>query len=341
MLKIIYILIVLFCICAFTYLVVLPSVKKDAHKEILNSDITSNTTPKGTNDTNNVNNIIPTPAATPDPTIDVNTNTSDKFSLKELYKTATNGRVWFSNWGNGKNRTLQSGDRDPFDAEFISRGNGTTTIDGQGSAHLTGDAPRMYVYDAAKIKKWNNVEVTVYAKRISETGKVSSQGIVIGARSEHQDATADNPCLGRTYYGRLLYDGRAVFQKEVIHEGAYSVNKPEENHKALWNTKDGTMPYNKWIGVKFVAYTNADHKSVKLELYRDLTEGLNGGTWEKVAEYTDDGAWSQTDTGADVKAKCGYSAGKVLLDPGTSVFIRNDNVSDVQYKMFSIREITP
>ena len=197
----------------------------------------------------------------------------------------------------------------------------------------------MYVLDPIKSKKWNNVEVTVYAKRISESVVISTQGIVIGARSEHQDATKENPCLGRTYYGRLLYDGRAVFQKEVIHEGAYSVNKPEENNKATWDTTNGSLPRNKQVGVKFVVKTNFDEKSVKLELYRDLTDGDKGGTWEKIAENNHNGNWSQTDSGADVMAVCGYPESKILLDSGTSVFIRNDLVVEAQYKKFSIREI--
>jgi hypothetical protein len=259
--------------------------------------------------------------------------------IKMLFPTKENGRVWYAKWSNEIARTIKSGASDPLDSEFVARGNGTIFINGEGIANLRGDSPRMYVLDPAKNKKWNNVEVTIYAKRISESGVISSQGIVIGARSEHQDATIENPCLGATYYGRLLYDGRAVFQKEVIHEGAYSINKPSENNKAKWDTPLGTMPQNVWIGVKFIVKTNPDGKSVKLELYRDLTDGYNGGTWEKVAEYTDNGDWAQTDSSADVMAKCGYSASKILLDPGTSVFVRNDKVEDVEYKLFSIREI--
>ena len=174
---------------------------------------------------------------------------------------------------------------------------------------------------------------------MSEYGPTSSQGIVIGARSEHQDATEENPCLGATYYGRLLYDGRAVFQKELIHEGSYSRNKPSETHNPKWNTVDGSMPSNVWIGVKFVVKTNTDGKSVKMELYRDLTDGKNGGVWEKVAEYTDRGDWPQINPGVDVQKICGYPANKILLNPGTSVFVRNDEIKDVEYKLFSIREI--
>jgi len=266
-------------------------------------------------------------------------NINDSFGIKMLFPTMPNGRTWFANWSNSHNRLIDSGDRDPYDNEFIVRGNGVVTVDGQGVASFNGESPRMYVYDINKLKRWDNVEVTVYGQRVSETGTESYQGFVIGARSDHQDATLEKPCLGRTYYGRLLYDGRAVFQKEVIHEGAYSINMPSEGNKAAWNTPDNTMPRNVWIGVKFVVKTNPDSKSVKLELYRDLTDGLNGGTWEKMAEYTDNGNWFQTDTEVDVMSLCGYSAGEVLVVPGTSVFVRNDKIKSALYKNFSIREI--
>ncbi|HPA25254.1 MAG TPA: hypothetical protein PLK76_00600 [bacterium] len=259
--------------------------------------------------------------------------------IKRLYPTKKNGRVWSDTWSNNQERTLTSGKRDPFDKEFVVRGNGTVFINGQGVAYLEGDAPRMYVFDASKIKKWTNVEVTIYSRRISETEAISSQGIVLGARSEHQDATKENPCLGATYYGRLLYDGRAVFQKEVIHGGLYSVNKPGEKNMAVWNTEDGTLPRNIWIGVKFIVKNNLDGQSVKLELYRDLTDGYRGGTWEKVAEYIDNGNWAQVDSEVDVASICGYSADKILSEAGTSVFVRNDKIESTEYKWFSVREI--
>lgn len=189
--------------------------------------------------------------------------TIDIFGIKKLYPDLVEGRVWASNWSNGESRTLKSGQRDPHDSDFIARGNGNIKITGNGIATLTGQSPRIYVYDKNRILKWHNVEVTIYGKRLSELKNISSQGFVIGARSEHQNADEKNPCLGRTYYGRILYDGRAVFQKEVIHEGAYSVNKPSENNKAIWNTPNGVLPKNIWIGIKFVVKNSIDNKSVK------------------------------------------------------------------------------
>lgn len=279
--------------------------------------------------------ILPKPTVTPATA----TSTGAIDGIAMLYPTKESGRVWYAKWSRKNAKTLESGESDPLDPEFVSRGDGAVHIQGDGTVHLEGDAPRMYVLDPAKKKKWNNVEVTVYANRISEYGPTSSQGIVIGARSEHQDATEGSPCFGATYYARLLYDGRAVFQKELIHEGSYSRNKPSENNKVDWNTSDGSLPLNVWVGVKFIVKTNPDQKSVKLELYRDLTDGKNGGTWRKVAEYIDRGDWAQINPGIDVMKICGYPANKIFLSPGSSVFIRNDEIRDAEYKLFSVREI--
>lgn len=263
----------------------------------------------------------------------------DSFGISMLNSTIPGGRTWFSKWANGEDRKLHSSYRDPFDPEFIARGNGTISIDGDGIATMSGSAPRMYVYDKAGKKKWNNVEVTVYMKRMSEAGFVSSQGLVVGARSEHQDATLDEPCFGQTYYGRILYDGRSNFQKEVVHEEAYGVTKPNNQGNIVWDTKSGEMPKGVWIGMKYTVKTVEDGSAVELEMYRDMTGGKDGGQWEKVADYIDRGDWGETDSGADVEAICGYDADKIFLDPATSIFIRNDKIDEAQYKWFSIREI--
>jgi len=75
-----------------------------------------------------------------------------------------------------------------------------------------------------------------------------------------------------------------------------------------------------------------------LELYRDLTNSKNGGSWEMISEYLDEGGWEveyPTDT------KCGYPKNRILSDPGSSIFIRNDGIEKAQYSKWSIREINP
>jgi len=282
----------------------------------------------------------------------------DRFGIKELYPSALQGRSWAAVWDNGLERKLTSGDRDPDDAEFIMRGDGTAVIDGHGVVRIGGDCPRLYVYDEPRQKKWCNVEVTLYFRRIKEMpGELSYRGFAVGVRSEHQDAESKimmndgrlkSPAHGAGYYGKMLYDGRVVFMKELIHNPScgYSDNKPLEGDRHFWNTPDRSLPADSWIGMKFVVRNLPDHK-VKLELYRDLSDGKNGGQWQKQIEYIDQGGWSSSRLTAAMIAKATLPGKKpiavdeILTGPGTSVFIRSDGIVAADCKKFSIREILP
>jgi hypothetical protein len=179
----------------------------------------------------------------------------DRFGIQMLYPTPPGGRVWSSTWDNGHSRSLNSGQRDPYDSQFVVRGDVDPTrlirIDGQGTATLAGAYPRLYVYDLQQAQKWRNVEVTFYAQRVSETGVTSSQGFVARVRSEHQN-TDITPCAGQAYYGRMLYDGRINFQKEVAYEKYFSTNQPSESSMAGWPGGTQLTP-NLWVGYKLVA----------------------------------------------------------------------------------------
>jgi hypothetical protein len=264
-----------------------------------------------------------------------NSNGLDRFGIKELYASKMKGTEWFSNWDNGKKRTLFSEETDPYDNEFKLRGDGKVVIDGNGLALLSGSAPRMFVYDKSKLNKYDNVEITFYGKRVAETDNLSWNGLISGGRSKHLD---NYVCNGQTYYGRMTYDGRITFEKELFHghgiDAFYSLNS--DATRQPWNGTSGTMPKNVWIGFKFVIRTVDNGTHADLELYRDMTDGKNGGTWDKVLEYKDDGAWSVTAE----KGLCNNIPNNlILLEPGF-VFIRNDEVQQAQYKKFSIREIT-
>ena len=262
-------------------------------------------------------------------TDDLETIELDRYGISEIYPTIENGREFFSHWDDGNPRILKILERDHVDSELILRGNNPKlTIDGKGIATLEGENPnlisnpRIYIYDEQKQEKWNNIEITFYQKRIKEQTELSYSGINAGARSEHQDVTEENIISGETYYGRFTNDGRIHFVKEIKH-GEY-VNSPEE--KFFWNSPDGEIPINAWIGYKFVIRTMESTGSVKLELYMDITDGIKGGTWKKVSEFIDDGNWG---------------GGKIFSEPATSVFLRNDGLGIAQYKNFSIREISP
>ena len=262
-------------------------------------------------------------------------NQVDKFGIQKIYPTVTDGREWYSNWDNGT-RVVDSIKHDPYDFQMVMKGSGKISIDGQGIASISGKSPRIYVFDKSK-PKWNNVEITFYAKRITELGKNPSQGFIAGARSEHQDEEK-NPCNGLTYYGKILYDGRIGFQKELAHDKFYSTIFPKDA-KINWETKDGGLPRHVWVGIKFIVFSKQN--GVKLELYKDLKNGLNGGQWEKIAEFFDKGEGIEFESDLNLKKLCGYDEKKILFEPGTSVFLRNDEIMKAEYKNFSIREILP
>ena len=253
----------------------------------------------------------------------------DRFGISELYPSATYGTEWYSTWNNGHDRTLEFGERDSYDDSFEVSGEGTVRIDGStGEASISGNAPRMRVIDI----DFENVEITFYAKRISENKEVSYQGFVAGARSKHY---TDQECFADTYYGRMTYDGRISFEKELFHaHGDTAQFPPFEEPKYLWPKGSGIPPA-EWIGFKFIVKTLPDEGSVLLELYLDLTDGKNGGEWEKILEYKDKGQWyAEAEDGI-----CNdYPHNKILFAPGF-VFIRNDFIEQADYKKFSIREI--
>jgi hypothetical protein len=263
----------------------------------------------------------------------------DRFDIAMLNPTLSGGREWFSSWDNGSPRTVCSGQEDAEDSEFKLRGkNGTLKIDGNGVAELIDGSPRMYIYDLSK-PKWNNVEVTFYGMRIKEIGCPSSQGFTAGVRSEHQDYKTDS-YSARTYYGRLLYDGRINFQKELYHDQCdkkiVTSNQPSEKSRFDWSKLGGSknyLPCNVWIGYKFIVQNIENNSKVKLRLFIDQTTGKDGGHWESPIEYIDEGSWPIKD---DLNPQ---PNSPILLDPGTSIFVRNDAILSAKYMKFSIREI--
>jgi len=266
----------------------------------------------------------------------------DKFGIKELYPTITGGKEWYSKWNNGIPRTFTG--VDPQDPWFnAAHGDASFSVDGNGLFKISGSAPRMYIYDPLKLTQnsWHNVEMTVYAMRIDDMS-IAHAGITAVARSNHGttgDETVDL-CDSRGIGARMRYDGHIDFEKETGHPKAVAVS-----NKDFFG---GTLPYNVWIGYKFIVYDLADG-NVKLELWYDNTDGLNGGNWIKINEFTDTGlnfgvGGVPCKTGIDLALRLtnsdnrnGSESGK----PNITVYWRSDNVGTdgLLYKKMTIREI--
>jgi hypothetical protein len=117
----------------------------------------------------------------------------DRFGITELYPTAPGGIEWSSNWDDGHARMFGN-DTDPDENWFdTNHGEGTYIIDGKGRMTASGDYVRMYVHDPANVREWSeNLEITLYAKRINETQLIDYSGAEIFARTNHGTNADEN-----------------------------------------------------------------------------------------------------------------------------------------------------
>jgi len=262
--------------------------------------------------------------------------TKDRFGIDFLHRTKPNGTYWVSSWDKSDRQFDGVDPDDPwFDADH---GSAHYTVR-NGQLEISGDVPRMYVHDPTLKRQWTDVEITMYFKRVADDS-IPFAGMTAVARANHlktNDGT-DDPCDTRGYGGRFRYDGHADFEKETRHPRNDSVM----NEKIFPNG----MPTNEWIGFKYLVFDRED--GVHLELWRDLTDSKNGGDWQRVNTYIDDGHRGFGNVacapGVDpamaltnASNRLGSESGK----PNASVYFRSDGIdtNGLVYKWGSVREI--
>lgn len=261
---------------------------------------------------------------------------TDTFGISYLYPTRYGGTYWVSRW----ERPRSFSGVDPDDPWFDADHGSASYRAGGGELTISGSTPRMYVHDPQEERQWRDIEATVYAKRVRDTG-IPHAGITIVARSNHlrtEDGSAD-PCDTRGYGGRLRFDGHADFEKETSH--------PENEAVDNVQVFPGGLPVDRWLGLKLVVYDGAD--GVHLELWLDQAEGRGGGAWRLVAEAVDNGRlFGRVPCAAGVDPRMaltssGERPGSESGRPNLSVFFRSDGIGPdgLVYKWASIREISP
>ncbi len=262
----------------------------------------------------------------------------DLFGIAKKYATAPNGKTWTSkHWANGKARTITG--RDPDDPTGMSANRSDRAqlyVDGTGKLQFLGSGPkaepRLHLGDRPAFL-FKNVEITFYYWKTKDAD-VDWGGMVVGARSGPEGHSQSSQfCTANTYYARFRNDGSADFEKELKHPGSAARNRTN-----IWNGATD-LPAGKWVGMKYVVYdvTMSGKPAVKLELYRDMTQGANGGTWEKIAETVDAGGWAPPQPEPPCTNK---PSDYVPTEPGVIV-LRNTGSIKNTYKWLSAREITP
>ena len=189
---------------------------------------------------------------------------------------------------------------------------------------MTGDQPRIYIGHTDE-HPWLNTEITVYYQRL-EDNDTAYAGLVMGARSGPSGHGDDN-CTATTYYARMRHDGDVDVAKELEHPTALAAES-----SAIWD--GGPLPTNQWIGMKFVVVNVDDSQHVRLQVFRDVTEGADGGAWEPLIDRVDQGGWAPAHA-------CAYEADHIITAGGGVTFIRNTGLTGAgaRYKWFTVREI--
>ena len=268
---------------------------------------------------------------------------TDAFGVQELFPTKQGGKEWTAAWNNGHSRRFVNA-ADPDDPWFdTDHGEGHYRIDGKGTLTARGRYVRMYVHDPDKQREWDeNLEITVYITRVMESRHLSYSGLQVFARTNHGTIGDENVniCDDRGYGGKVTVDGRWEFEKETHHEGPNGYASVGTANPWL------QLPKRTKVGVKYVLRNIENNTKVKVEMYRDLTAGLNGGTWQKLTEFVDDGTnWG---VGADAPAPGVPPELQLIRDlvlpcsetkkPMITVYFRHE-YGAMKYEKASIREI--
>ena len=272
----------------------------------------------------------------------------DRFGIKNIYPTTTNGQEWFLNMVN----PLEDSRFSPFNLntlttdpnlEISQNKDGSWKLKSKNSeAKVRMDVftsegyhpERIETFDHAQLAEkgymdsrtdWKNVEITGYIKLNHYTIPPDDGKFTWYNRGGHHSES--NPCEGVGYKGSIYFSGDTKFSKEQWHVSyVFSDIK-----KAAGPIKE------KWIGYKFIIYNleNPEDPSQTVVKMESWLDPRNDGNWIKVDEHTDTGNWGKSGK------KCDGDKDQIITWGGPIATFRWDFADDVDFKNLSVREIHP
>jgi len=283
----------------------------------------------------NIQLTIPRPTLPPS-TIDIVTKNDNI-----IYPTKLQADEWFMD-----PITLTKDERFDPNAKLIQNSDGSWSVDSKGQTRLNVwtrgsgnfrqnggiDTYNHSVIEARgywyKPSDWKNVEMTGYFK----LNKYVEDEYSTYSRSIWHNRT-HNGCGGSDYKLKLHFDGSVSLDKEEWHVLYTDQPKPSWmlEHKIVDGLGNLT---NRWIGLKNIVY-NTDQNGTfypTMEMWIDET---NNGTWKKVHEYTDRGAWGS------IMNRCGGAPDQLITWGSPVATFRWDDTADVDFRNLSVREIDP
>src|SRR5688500_17305347 len=286
---------------------------------------------------------------------------TDKFGVNKIYQTKTGGEEWLVN--------MESPTSDPrFQNEptLTRQADGSWQCSGSSSnsnqIRLEAWSPAYGDTQQRISAKWLNVEITAYAKAITEhaTGTYLFQWYSRGGHHSTSGDHCEGSALKAALWRRRTSSGNpgisAALRKEVCHAEYEEDKGGLVNNAAPW-TSSGF--YNRWIGFKHIIYNiqESGNTYTKQEIWVDVNvQDSNGNLsiqndWKFVTSYTDRGNWfvGSSSFNSDCDG-CGKERNEILKEPGGNTnsssanFNRNlcawrtDNLT-WRWKFLSAREI--
>jgi hypothetical protein len=269
----------------------------------------------------------------------------DKFAIKEIYPTKTDGEEWFMNMNDPGSDPRIGGEGPP--TRFVQQNDDSSwkvqsTEVRYGALTSSGYHPDMIstLDQQALASKgymqspndWKNVEMTGYFKvnsftKPNQNGPPHIELVARGGRNTNDIGTIDGlsrQCEATTYHSNMYLDGRVKFEKDLEHIIGYTTGDPEKQHAI-------SPLLGRWVGIKAVFY-NLPDASVRLEQWIDENSDNH---WHRVFRYTDNGNWGGG------TPNCGGPDNQVITWGGPIAIFRWDNIDDMDVKYFSVREIRP